>query len=163
MITRIAIINLDLCKPDKCRQECRKFCPVESQGKQCIDIEETHAVIYESQCIGCGICTQKCPFKAIKIVNVPSLIKNNILHQYGSNSFRLNKICHLKKGCVMGFLGPNGIGKSTLLKILTDKIRPNFGKYGEPTTVEQVLQYFKGNESRNYFEKLYDKELTPAF
>jgi ATP-binding cassette subfamily E protein 1 len=31
-LTRIAIVNEDKCKPKKCRQECKKFCPVVRQG-----------------------------------------------------------------------------------------------------------------------------------
>ena len=27
-LTRIAIVNADRCKPKKCRQECKKSCPV---------------------------------------------------------------------------------------------------------------------------------------
>ncbi|KAK7686775.1 hypothetical protein QCA50_009846 [Cerrena zonata] len=31
--TRIAIVSTDRCKPKKCRQECRKACPVVKTGK----------------------------------------------------------------------------------------------------------------------------------
>lgn len=31
-LTRIAIVNEDRCKPKKCRQECKKFCPVVRLG-----------------------------------------------------------------------------------------------------------------------------------
>lgn len=31
--TRIAIVNHDKCKPKKCRQECKKSCPVVRMGK----------------------------------------------------------------------------------------------------------------------------------
>lgn len=31
--TRIAIVNNDRCKPNKCRQECKKSCPVVRTGK----------------------------------------------------------------------------------------------------------------------------------
>jgi ATP-binding cassette subfamily E protein 1 len=30
--TRIAIVDADKCKPKKCRQECKKFCPVVRMG-----------------------------------------------------------------------------------------------------------------------------------
>lgn len=33
-LTRIAIVNHDKCKPKKCRQECKKSCPVVRMGKQ---------------------------------------------------------------------------------------------------------------------------------
>ena len=32
-LTRIAIVSSDKCKPKKCRQECRKSCPVVRMGK----------------------------------------------------------------------------------------------------------------------------------
>lgn len=32
-LTRIAIVNSDKCKPKKCRQECKKSCPVVKMGK----------------------------------------------------------------------------------------------------------------------------------
>lgn len=32
-LTRIAIVNPDKCKPKKCRQECKKSCPVVRMGK----------------------------------------------------------------------------------------------------------------------------------
>lgn len=33
-LTRIAIVNHDKCKPKKCRQECKKSCPVVRMGKE---------------------------------------------------------------------------------------------------------------------------------
>lgn len=35
---RIAIINVDKCKPKKCALECSKICPVNKVGKICIDV-----------------------------------------------------------------------------------------------------------------------------
>ena len=32
-LTRIAIVNNDKCKPKKCRQECKKSCPVVRMGR----------------------------------------------------------------------------------------------------------------------------------
>jgi ATP-binding cassette subfamily E protein 1 len=32
-LTRIAIVSEDKCKPKKCRQECKKSCPVVKTGK----------------------------------------------------------------------------------------------------------------------------------
>jgi hypothetical protein len=32
-LTRIAIVSSDKCKPKKCRQECKKSCPVVKMGK----------------------------------------------------------------------------------------------------------------------------------
>jgi len=32
-LTRIAIVSSDKCKPKKCKQECKKSCPVVRMGK----------------------------------------------------------------------------------------------------------------------------------
>ena len=37
-LTRIAIVNHDKCKPKKCRQECKKSCPVVRMGKPSADL-----------------------------------------------------------------------------------------------------------------------------
>ena len=57
-LTRIAIVNADKCKPKRCRQECKKSCPVVRMGKLCIEVSPTDriSVISETLCIGCGIC-----------------------------------------------------------------------------------------------------------
>lgn len=67
-LTRIAIVNEDRCKPKKCRQECKKSCPVVRLGKLCIEVQPTDkiSVISEELCIGCGICVKvrRLPFCA---------------------------------------------------------------------------------------------------
>ncbi len=40
-LTRIAIVNADRCKPKKCRQECKKSCPVVRMGKISVTLEDT--------------------------------------------------------------------------------------------------------------------------
>jgi ATP-binding cassette subfamily E protein 1 len=58
--TRIAIVNSDKCKPKRCRQECKKSCPVVRMGKLCIEVISTDKIakISEELCIGCGICVK---------------------------------------------------------------------------------------------------------
>lgn len=36
-LTRIAIVNNDRCKPKRCRQECKKSCPVVRMGEFLIE------------------------------------------------------------------------------------------------------------------------------
>lgn len=61
-LTRIAIVDADKCKPKNCGLPCKKSCPVNRMGKQCIDVMPTSkiAVISEELCIGCGICVKVC-------------------------------------------------------------------------------------------------------
>lgn len=43
-LTRIAIVSSDRCKPKRCRQECKKSCPVVRMGKSqslCYIFEKT--------------------------------------------------------------------------------------------------------------------------
>lgn len=61
-MTRIAIVNADRCKPKKCKQECKKVCPVVQLGKLCIEVNENSNIsfISEPMCIGCGMCVKVC-------------------------------------------------------------------------------------------------------
>ena len=94
-LTRVALVKEDKCKPKKCRQECKRSCPVlilsyytshptllifiwllskvVKLGKMCIEVSPNSklAFISEELCIGCGICIKKCPFEAINIINLP--------------------------------------------------------------------------------------------
>lgn len=68
-ITRIAIVNSDKCKPKRCRQECKKSCPVVRMGKLCIEVSPTDKIagISETLCIGCGICVKVLQLKLMSI------------------------------------------------------------------------------------------------
>jgi len=150
---RIAIIDRTKCKPNKCNYECYNFCPLNRAGKKCIEIIDGKPVIDESICIGCGLCVKKCPFKAIKIINVPEA-KGEVVFQYGPNSFRLFSLPIVKMGKSIGILGPNGIGKTTAIKILSGQLKPNFGDYNKEYSWEEIIEKFKGTELQNYFELL---------
>lgn len=43
-------------------------------------------------------------------------------------------------------VGTNGIGKSTALKILAGKLKPNLGRFDAPPDWEEILAYFRGSE-----------------
>ena len=59
-LARIAIVSTDKCKPRKCRQECKRSCPVVRMGKLCIEVDSSSkvATLSEELCIGCGICVK---------------------------------------------------------------------------------------------------------
>uniref|UniRef100_A0A8H7NA62 Translation initiation factor RLI1 n=1 Tax=Bionectria ochroleuca TaxID=29856 RepID=A0A8H7NA62_BIOOC len=160
-LTRIAIVNSDKCRPRKCRQECKKSCPVVRSGKLCIEVapESRLAFISESLCIGCGICPKKCPFDAITIINLPTNLESQVTHRYGPNSFKLHRLPMPRPGQVLGLVGTNGIGKSTALKILSGKLKPNLGRFDNPPDWEDVIKYFRGSELQNYFTKLLEDDL----
>lgn len=160
-LTRIAIVSNDKCKPKKCRQECKKSCPVVRMGKLCIEVAPSDkiAFISEDLCIGCGICAKKCPFEAISIINLPSNLAKDTTHRYSANSFKLHRLPIPRPGEVLGLVGTNGIGKSTALKILAGKQKPNLGRYSDPPDWTEILTYFRGSELQNFFTKILEDDL----
>lgn len=52
-INRIAIVDSDRCKPNKCNQECKTNFPITRQGKLCIEVFKTSksSSISEELCI----------------------------------------------------------------------------------------------------------------
>ena len=160
-MNKIAILNEELCKPDKCAQECRRHCPVNRIGKKCIEVK-VKAQITESLCIGCGQCEKKCPFNAISIINLPTNLDKDCSHRYGPNSFKLHRLPVPRPGKVLGLVGTNGIGKSTALKILSGKIKPNLGDFEKAPEWSEILKHYRGSELHGYFTKLNSKELKTA-
>ena len=130
-------------------------------GKLCIEVtpESKIAYISESLCIGCGICPKKCPFGAIHIINLPTNLETQVTHRYSANSFKLHRLPTPRPGQVLGLVGTNGIGKSTALKVLSGKLKPNLGRYDNPPDWEEILKYFRGSELQNYFTKVLEDNL----
>lgn len=162
-LTRIAIVSKDKCKPKKCRQECKRSCPVVRGGKMCIEVNDQSkvAMISETLCIGCGICVKKCPFGAIEIINLPKDLDKDTTHRYGPNQFKLHRLPTPRPGQVLGLVGTNGIGKSTALKILAGKLKPNLGRFEADKRPDwtEILTYFRGSELQNYFTKIVEDNL----
>ncbi|OMH82028.1 ABC transporter E family member 2 [Zancudomyces culisetae] len=158
---RIAIINEDKCKPKKCRQECKKICPVNRVGKLCIEVTPSSKIasLSEELCIGCGLCIKKCPFSAITIINLPANLEKETTHRYGGNAFKLHRLPTPRPGQVLGLVGTNGIGKSTALKILSGKLKPNLGRFENAPDWQEILRYFRGSELQNYFTKILEDDL----
>jgi ATP-binding cassette subfamily E protein 1 len=153
---RVAVLDEELCQPRKCGLECIVYCPVNKTGGECIiqRPDDDKAVISEDLCTGCGICIRKCPFDAIVIVNLAKELSEDKVHQYGINSFRFYRLPTLKKGAVVGLVGRNGMGKSTIVNILSGNMKPNLGKYDQEISWDEILKYYQGTEMKSHFEKI---------
>jgi len=160
-LDRIAIVNSDRCRPKKCRHECKRSCPVVKVGKLCIEVSPASKVawISEDLCIGCGICVKKCPYEALQIINLPKNLNRDTTHRYGPNSFKLHRLPMPRPGQVLGLVGTNGIGKSTALKVLAGKVKPNLGRFDNPPDWTDILTYFRGSDLQNYFTRLLEDDL----
>ncbi|WP_456416380.1 ribosome biogenesis/translation initiation ATPase RLI [Methanocaldococcus sp.] len=158
---RLAIIDYDRCQPKKCSMECIKYCPGVRMGEKTIVIDENTGkpIISEVLCSGCGICVKRCPFKAISIIGLPEeLSEDKIVHSYGQNRFKLFGLVIPRDG-VVGIIGQNGIGKSTVLRILAGELIPNLGRDDKEPNYDDVIKYFRGSELQEYFVKLKNKEI----
>ncbi|BEI85564.1 hypothetical protein CcaverHIS002_0509650 [Cutaneotrichosporon cavernicola] len=160
-LTRVAIVSDDKCKPKKCRQECKRSCPVVKMGKLCIEVTpaDKKAFISEELCIGCGICVKKCPFEAISILNLPTNLSTHVTHRYAANAFKLHRLPTPRPGQVLGLVGTNGIGKSTALKVLSGKLKPNLGRYDDPPEWTEIIKYFRGSDLQNFFTKVLEDDI----
>ncbi len=164
MTHRVAVLDKELCQPKKCGLECIKYCPVNKSGADCIILNEQikKAQIDENICNGCGICVKVCPFDAITIVNLATELGTEKIHQYGLNSFRLYRLPTPKKGEVVGLLGRNGIGKSTVVNILSGNIKPNLGKYDNPPDWDEILKFYSGTELKSHFEQIKENQIKTS-
>jgi len=167
---RIAVLNRDFCKPNKCspygEKPCIKYCPRVRTGDKTIVLspDEKYVTIIENLCSGEGICVKKCPFKAISIVNLPDPLENQITYRYGPDQFSLFRMVIPKKGKVLGLIGQNGIGKSTMLKILSNELKLNLGKFGDNIPDwKEIIEHFKGSELHQYFIDLKERKLNIVY
>lgn len=159
MVHRIAVIDKELCNPKKCPYICVNVCPINRMRKETVKKgEDGFPVISEVLCTGCGICVKRCPFKAISIVNLAEELSEEKIHQYGPNSYRLYRLPAPREKTVIGLLGRNGVGKSTVINILSGLLKPNLGRSPEPSW-DEVIEYFKGTALKEHFEKIASDKL----
>jgi ATP-binding cassette, sub-family E, member 1 len=161
---RIAIVDKDKCQPKNCNYLCKRLCPGVRMGEETIIVEQGNIfpIIDETLCTGCGICQNRCPEKAISIINI-GMELDNPLHQYGKNMFRLFSLPTIENGFITGVIGRNGAGKTTAINILSGNLVPNFGDYSKIGEKEKVLEYFRGKAIQQHFEDLRDNKITIAY
>jgi ABC-type Mn2+/Zn2+ transport system ATPase subunit len=150
---RIVLLNQERCKPKSpawnfLRRHAGKC------GKECIFITGKKFTISEELCGACLITVKKCPGDACKVVKLPTNLDKDTTHRYGVNAFKLHHLVMPRPGQVLGLLGSNGIGKSTVMDIMSGKTKPNLGNLESPPVWADILSYYRGSELQNYFKRM---------
>ena len=168
-MARLAVIKKEKCKPDLCGWLCMKQCPMNMTDSDCIyEDTDKKAGIDEILCTGCGICPKICPFDAISIINLPELKNSTPVHQYGLNGFRIFDLPLIQDKSITGIIGKNGIGKSSVINVLSNSVKANFAKFGEEKLKDDeyfkfLNDLFKGTALQNYFNRLEKGEIKVAY
>jgi ATP-binding cassette subfamily E protein 1 len=151
----VAVLLEDRCSPEKCNAECWAFCPPVRNGIECIILDDSSGkpIVSEPLCIGCGICVTKCPFDALIITNLPEELDGEMTHRYDQNGFRLFRLPAPREKQVVGILGPNGMGKSTAINLLSGSIKPNLGDWTiSSLDWDEIIDSFPRGELRDYLK-----------
>ena len=189
---KVFLIDYDLCSLNSCGQPCVNKCPISisnQRKKQHHKKEEVpirykkstdNMIIIDEFCIKCGICLNVCPRNAIYSIFLLDEPENDLInHEYPleidktitsiapiekNRGFRLYGLPTLFSGKVTGLCGPNGIGKSTVLNILSGNLKMNFGntkdkdlKWGE------LLNHVKESEMRQHFQEIINGQRHIAY
>ena len=147
---KIAVLIEERCKP-----KSEAFAYLERYagtcGGECIQVNGNKCKILESACPPCLIRAKLCPGDAVKIINLPEELDNEMIHRYSLNGFRLFRLPTPSKESVVGILGPNGMGKSTAINILAGKIIPNLGEWdSETNNWTEVTESLPRGELRDF-------------
>ncbi|TFH29485.1 MAG: ribosome biogenesis/translation initiation ATPase RLI [Promethearchaeota archaeon] len=195
---KVFLIDYDLCSANSCGRPCVKQCPItltnnrkKSHLKKAeVPIRykksEDKMLIISEYCIYCGICLNVCPRNAIySIFLLDEPEADEITHEYlqkdrniveekehspeDDHGFRLFGLPTLLPGRVTGLCGPNGIGKSTVLNILSGEVSPNFGDIGSLSTAnskfdwKSLFDHLRENEMRTHFKEMADGSRKIAY
>ena len=147
---RVAVLLEERCKPNTPAFDyLQKYAG--SCGRECIQFEGNKCRILETACPVCLNRAKRCPGNAVKIINLPEELDHDLTHSYGENSFRLFRLPAPREQQVVGILGPNGMGKSTAINLLSGAIRPNLGDWAiADKDWDEVLSSFPRGELRDY-------------
>ncbi len=161
---RIAIVDQYRCRPKDCTHECRRFCPRVRTGDETVVFPEgpdKPPVIVEALCSGEAICVKKCPYGVISIVNLPEELESDTSHRFSVNGFKLFRLPIPKDGQVLGLIGPNGVGKTTAIRVLAGELKPNLGRFDNPPEWDEIIREYRGSELQPFFEKVQSGDIVP--
>lgn len=71
----------------------------------------------------------------------------------------MHRLPILRPDQVLGLVGANGVGKSTAIKILAGKLKPNLGRYDDPPDWEEIIKCFRGSGLQSFFTKVLEDSL----
>jgi len=143
---RVAVVDKERCRPDKCDLVCIRFCPMVRSRREAI-----------------RICVRKCPFDALRIVNIPDELESDRIHRFGPNGFTLYRLPAPRRGAVVGLLGRNGTGKTTVLRIMAGDLTPNLGAFRDPPSREEIVDHFAGLPLHDFFDALYRRRIKVVY
>ena len=159
---RVAVLLEERCKPNSnAFAYLKKYSAM--CDRECIQVEGTKCKILETACPVCFTRAKHCPDEAVKIINLPEELDTDLTHSYGENSFRLFRLPSPRQEQIVGILGPNGIGKSTAINLLSGTFTPNLGDWAnESPDWDEVISTFPRGELRDYLGLVSTGEVTIA-
>jgi len=166
---RIVVIDHDKIKPNSDTFKYFKRHAGGCGNTGCIRIAGKKVIVSE---YACPVCVNRCkqaPGDAVSVVKLPTNLSTNTTHRYGPNTFKLHGLPVPRPGHVLGLLGTNGTGKSTGIKILAGRLKPNLGIYsgstegsGSPPDWSDIVTYYRGSDLQNYFKGVVNDQLKIA-
>ena len=159
---RVAVLLEERCKPNSnAFAYLKKYS--EMCERECIQVEGSKCKILETACPVCFTRAKHCPDGAVKIINLPEELDTDLTHSYGENAFRLFRLPSPRQEQIVGILGPNGIGKSTAINLLSGTFRPNLGDWENSTPDwDEVISTFPRGELRDYLGMVSTGEVSIA-
>ena len=159
---RVAVLLEERCKPNSnAFAYLKKYS--EMCERECIQVEGSKCKILEAACPVCFTRAKHCPDGAVKIINLPEELDTDLTHSYGENAFRLFRLPSPRQEQIVGILGPNGIGKSTAINLLSGTFRPNLGDWQNSSPDwDEVISTFPRGELRDYLGMVSTGEVSIA-
>ena len=159
---RVAVLLEERCKPNSnAFAYLKKYSAM--CDRECIQVEGSKCKILETACPVCFTRAKHCPDGAVKIINLPEELDTDLTHSYGENSFRLFRLPSPRQEQIVGILGPNGIGKSTAINLLSGTFRPNLGDWSNSSPDwEEIISTFPRGELRDYLGMVSTGEVSIA-